>query len=398
MIAAAPAARSAPEVDARIARRGAALVRRGLAATLAALVAGAGCATAPWTGPSTPAAPTPTPAAEAAPERNAVQHAVARLRATTPRLAADLSSAEAFRSWQAVAGARLLELLGTGPVRPRPAPRLEVIGVERYPGYERRTVRYALEPGLEIEAFLYVPDGEARRPGLVLWHGHGHGAKAAFAGIPPQTEQRDLHRAGARAAAEAGFVVLVPDVRGFGSSGSWFEHQVLSGMNLLEGRTALGVLLEDAGVAIDLLSALPGVDPERLGVGGISLGGQVALLSVIFDRRVKAAAVQGYLGALRGTYFRKVHDVCQYVPGLLAELELADVARLAAPKPVVFVMGRRDDVFPIGDVEPAYVEVRAGYRLLDAAPRVLLARHPGGHEWWAEPAHAWWRRHLGAPP
>ncbi len=360
---------------------------------------GPGCASAPPSPPAaSPTTPQATPAAESPPERNAVQHAVARLRATSPRLAADLSGAEAFRRWQAVAGARLLELLGTGPVRPRPAPRLEVIGAERYPGYERRTVRYALEPGLEIEAFLYVPDGEARRPGLVLWHGHGHGAKAAFAGIPPQTEQRDLHRAGARAAAEAGFVVLVPDVRGFGSSGSWFEHQVLSGMSLLEGRTALGVLLEDAAVAVDLLSSLPGVDPERLGVGGISLGGQIALLSVIFDPRVKAAAVQGYLGALRGTYFRKVHDVCQYVPGLLAELELADVARLAAPRPVVFVMGRRDDVFPIGDVEPAYVEVRAGYRLLDAAPRVLLARHPGGHEWWAEPAHAWWRQHLGAPP
>src|SRR5882757_5898740 len=67
-------------------------------------------------------------------------------------------------------------------------------------------VRIPAEGGVELGAWLFLPDAAGPRPAITMAHG--------FAG----TKEHGLERM-ARAFATAGFVVLVHDHRNFGTSG-----------------------------------------------------------------------------------------------------------------------------------------------------------------------------------
>jgi len=89
--------------------------------------------------------------------------------------------------------------------------------------YLRRRVTYQTEPGLRVPAWLLVPQGLApgqRAPGVLFLHGHSNFGKDNVARIDTSPER---HAELARfkmdadpALAEAGFVVLAPDLREFG--------------------------------------------------------------------------------------------------------------------------------------------------------------------------------------
>ncbi len=120
--------------------------------------------------------------------------------------------------------------------------------------------------GIKLAGVLYLPPdlttGE-RRPALVL-----------CAGIQGLKElgPRDL----AERLMEAGFVALTFDYRGFGQSEGprwqpWPHEQV-----------------RDARAAVTFLAQQPQVDPERIAVLGISMGGGHAISAAAVDPRIKS--------------------------------------------------------------------------------------------------------------
>jgi len=70
----------------------------------------------------------------------------------------------------------------------------------------RMDVEFPVEGGVTLRGWLFLPDGAGPHPGISMAHG--------FAGM----KEHGLERF-ARLFADAGFVVLVHDYRGFGSSG-----------------------------------------------------------------------------------------------------------------------------------------------------------------------------------
>ncbi|MXV22005.1 alpha/beta hydrolase family protein, partial [Deinococcus xianganensis] len=108
-------------------------------------------------------------------------------------------------------------------------------------------------------------------PAIVFNHGY----------IPP-AEYRTTERyvAYQDAFARAGFVTLKSDYRGHGSS----EGEARGGYN-------------DPGYTVDVLNAAaslrrdPRVNPDRLGLWGHSMGGQLSLKAMIVDPRLKAASL-----------------------------------------------------------------------------------------------------------
>jgi dienelactone hydrolase len=70
---------------------------------------------------------------------------------------------------------------------------------------KREDVEFALEGDVTLRGWLFVPEGPGPHPGITMAHG--------FAGV----RERGLERF-ARVFANAGFVVLVHDHRGFGAS------------------------------------------------------------------------------------------------------------------------------------------------------------------------------------
>ena len=119
------------------------------------------------------------------------------------------------------------------------------------------------------------------------------------------------------------------------------------------GYTMLGQNIWDGMRALDILAARPEVDPERLGVIGLSYGGTMALHLAINDPRLKAAVVSGYLSTVRGDAItmRGRGNFClgQHVPGLLRYGDIPEMAGLIAPKPLLIESGQKDLCFIIED-------------------------------------------------
>ena len=135
----------------------------------------------------------------------------------------------------------------------------------------RRRVTFVSE-GVELVGDLRIPGGGA----LTDSDGAGWPALALtgpFTGVKEQVT-------GSYAAllTAAGFATLAFDHRGFGESGGRRQHEDSQGK------------LADLRAAVGLLAAQAEVDPARIGLAGICLGGGYAIRAAAQDPRVRAVA------------------------------------------------------------------------------------------------------------
>jgi dipeptidyl aminopeptidase/acylaminoacyl peptidase len=138
----------------------------------------------------------------------------------------------------------------------------------------RRYLASYLSDGLKIYAMLTIPNGEKPASGWpVVIFNHGY--------IPP-TQYRTTERyvKYVDAFARNGYMVFKSDYRGHGDS---------------EGTPGGGYGSPD--YTVDVLNALasmrrhPDADPERIGMWGHSMGGQVTLRSMVVDKGIKAGVI-----------------------------------------------------------------------------------------------------------
>ncbi|KAG4432899.1 hypothetical protein IFR05_011617 [Cadophora sp. M221] len=192
--------------------------------------------------------------------------------------------------------------------------------------------------GVRIAAHLHLPDDfqeGGKYPGLVGVHPAG--------GVKEQTIGLYAHRLAAR-----GFVVLVYDSSYQGASGG--EPR------LLEDPTTR---VEDARCAADFLTTQSFVDPERMGVFGVCVGGGYALAVAQTERRFKAVA--GISATPMGEAARRFFGTPISPAEQIKSLEAAAAQRTAeangaAPVYIPFVPERLED---INDKTPTML--REGY-------------------------------------
>jgi fermentation-respiration switch protein FrsA (DUF1100 family) len=130
-------------------------------------------------------------------------------------------------------------------------------------------LRFAAD-GVDLVGTLRVPAGDGPFAALAL--------TGPFTGTRDQVTGR--YAAGLT---DAGFVTLAFDHRGFGESGGRRGHEDSQGK------------LADLRAAVSTLAARPEVDPARIGLVGICLGGGYAVKAAALDPRVRAVA--GVAGA-----------------------------------------------------------------------------------------------------
>ncbi|WP_413711713.1 alpha/beta hydrolase [Rhizobium sp. Rhizsp82] len=145
---------------------------------------------------------------------------------------------------------------------------------------KRLDIEFAAEGGATIAGWLFVPDSSHALPAISMAHG--------YAGVKEQGLESF-----AKAFADAGFVVLLHDHRGFGASGGDLRQDVDPWRQIADWRRA-----------ISFLESRPEVDPSRIGIWGTSYAGGHVLVLGATDRRVKAVVSQvptisGYEQGLR---------------------------------------------------------------------------------------------------
>jgi cephalosporin-C deacetylase-like acetyl esterase len=133
---------------------------------------------------------------------------------------------------------------------------------------QQHDVGFAVEGGVTLRGWLFVPDAAGAHPGITIAHG--------YAGV----REHGLERF-ARVFAEAGFVVLVHDHRGFGASDGEPRYDVDPWRQIADWRRA-----------ISYLESRPEVDPHRIGLWGTSYAGGHAIVLGATDRRLRAVVAQ----------------------------------------------------------------------------------------------------------
>jgi len=134
---------------------------------------------------------------------------------------------------------------------------------------------------LRIQAYLYKPDGDGPFPVVVYNHGTRDGRERASSPFPHVGKM--LTR--------AGYVVLVPERRGYGNSdGEIWRQEVGSDQSRLIPR--LQAETGDVLAGIEYLRTLSYVDTKRLAVMGWSFGGVVTMLAATRGTEFLAAVDQ----------------------------------------------------------------------------------------------------------
>ena len=300
-------------------------------------------------------------------------------------------------AWQQQLRPKLRTLVGDMPDTPVPLNVRHLWRREHALGAIEKIV-FSAEPFCDVPAYVCLPKN-ATPPYtfMICVQGHSTGMHNSI-GVQREDEDRSLAVEGDRDFAvgcmQHGIAALCIEQRAFGERREQRqEHISPNGCHdaamhaLMLGRTLSGERVYDVDRGIDYLASRGDVDMDRIGVMGNSGGGTISLFAAALLPRIGFAMPSCYFNTFEDSMMSIYHCACNYIPGLLKVAEMADVMGLFAPKPVVIVSGRQDEIFPIAATQQAFQELQRIYRAYDAEDRCHFVIGEGGHRFYA--ADAW---------
>lgn len=254
-----------------------------------------------------------------------------------------------------------------------------VHGERELDGYRVQNVAFESFPGFFVTGNLYRPLGEpAERSLAAVLCPHGHWADGRF--------REDMQRRCATFA-RAGAVVFAYDMAGWQESDQ-IDHR--------QDPHTLTYQLWNGVRALDYVLSFAEVDPARVAVTGASGGGTQTFLLAAIDARVAVSAPvvmvsAHFFGGCNCESGRPIHRRDTHTT------DNAEIAALAAPRPLLVVSCGKDWTKNVPDVEAPFV--RHVYSLLDATGRFDNAHFAAeGHDYGAskrQPVYRFFATHLG---
>lgn len=293
---------------------------------------------------------------------------------------AHLSQKQAIAPWQVI--------LGTGPASP-PVVEPETVSEDRDAGVRRRRIRYRVEEDADAEAYLLEPAAPPPWPGVLVLHSTVAYHMRQPAGLEGPAEHHiGLHLA------HRGYAAICPRNYLYGYRGSTSHEAVERLRERWPAWTGMAKMLWDAQRALDELAGWPGVDGERLGVIGHSLGAKQTLYAAAFDERVRAAVFsEGGIG-IRMCNWNAPWYLGEQVDRPEFDRDHAELLRLVAPRAFLLIAGGGTD----SEASRAFVDsAMPEYERHEARERLALLNHGQGHAFPAEAqaaADEWFDRWL----
>jgi dienelactone hydrolase len=322
------------------------------------------------------------------------------LNSVVGNLAAETEST--FSAYQQRRRADLWGLLGDLPWQHEPAPPKLVRTEDRDTYMIQRLVLdlNGIEP---VPALLLIPKGlKQPAPGVLFihWHGgmYGLGKEQLLQGTSVQP-------AYAPVLAEMGVVTLAIDSWCFGErqhnkAGHDGEEDAFKLM-LWRGQVLWGMMMFDEYRALSYLASRPEVDPQRLGVTGMSMGATKTWWLAALDPRVRLAIDLCCLtdfDSLIATHGITLHSIFYYVPSLLKEFSTTAINELIVPRPHLSVNGRKDRLTPPEGVDKVRENLLPLYRQHGRQEDCRIELFDCAHEETPEMRGLvidWLRRYLG---
>jgi dienelactone hydrolase len=288
-------------------------------------------------------------------------------------------------------------------------------------GYTIEKVYFESIPGFYVTGNLYRPkEKTGRRPGILSPHGHFPGGRFIDAGLKAVRRQivqgaerfeeggRSFMQSRCVQLARMGCVVFHYDMIGYGDSVQvpldvahrfsrlrvQFKEPPAQGFYSasaeLHLQNPMGLHTYNSIRALDFLSSLPDVDPERIAVTGGSGGGtQTFMLCAVDDRPLVSVPV------VIVSTTRQGGCTCENISGLRIGTYNLEFTALHAPKPLLLISADDDTrTMP----ERGFPELVQHYRMLGAIQNVshtALLQFPHNYNYVSRAAmYHWLNKHL----
>ena len=305
------------------------------------------------------------------------------LRQETAKIESDfLGAVKSAEDWSRVRP-RLVqeyyEMLGLWPLPERTPLRANITRSLDRGDYIVDMLHYQSRPGLYVTANLYRParsESGQRFPGILYVCGHSgrgrNGNKTAF-------QSHGIWFA------RHGYVCLIVDTLQLGEIAGIHHGTYREGRWwwLSRGYTPAGVECWNGVRGIDYLASRPDVDPERIGVTGISGGGAATFWIAAADERVKVAVPVSGMADLTAYVPNRVingHCDCMFLYNTY-QWPWTRIAALIAPRPMLFVNSDHDGIFPMDANERVINRLERLYSLFGAGDLVDSLVSVGGHDY-----------------
>jgi len=293
------------------------------------------------------------------------------------------SEVKDFAEWKRLAKAKVFECMMTPPPTPQSWD-VKILAEEQRQGYIARKLEFQLSRYYKVRAYMLIPqDGKKKHPAINLLHDHG---AHLFIGKEKMIRPFDEDSVILKDAddwqpmvyggqywgdylAQNGFVVFSADAPMWGERGraegvDRSKYDMIAGNMQMYGRCLSAFMTYDDIASTEVLASLPEVDASRIGCAGCSMGAYRAwMLSALSDRVKVGAAVCWMVTSdvqLTLKYGRSENGgFANCIPGLRQYMDYPHIASLACPKPMLFINGSKDKLFPVPGAEKAFREMHA---------------------------------------
>ncbi len=317
------------------------------------------------------------------------------------------STSAEWQGWREKALPKLQELLGEFP---RAVPLDPVVEYSVEDGdLIRERVVFDSEEFMSVPALVLRPKtmkADGSHPAILCSHGHGAYGKDPVAGVrSSQGHIQDIEQMNynyGEQMARAGFLTMMPDLRGFGERRDGFDpfpRRDPCNVNFIKGALfgiyTLTLNIWDMKCCVDYLQTRPEVDPDRIGMMGLSQGGTMTAFTAAVEPRIKAADIIGYVNPWKGFGVGRA-NFCgsQIIPMVYRYFDTHDIAGLIAPRPLLMEMGIFDNCFFIQDLLAGYEGVKRIYEAAGAAADLWSDVHPGPHAFGGNKAFEFFQKYL----
>ena len=353
---------------------------------------------------------------------------------------------ESVESWRDKALQKAMELVSSPNIRWFP----NVVSNKKYEfdGLEIEELSWQLPYGEKTEALLLKPIGaRGKLPAILGLHDHAGMKYFGKRKITKTSDdmhpmmidhQRDYYEghAWANEIAKRGYVVLVNDTFAFGSRRVLFQNmseipwghcetegmtdknpEIIENINIYNtwssehehimskslfcaGTTWPGVFLYEDQCALDVLSALDGVDKERIGCAGLSGGGLRTVYLGGLDNRIKCAVCVGFMTTWSDFLLNKsyTHTWMTYAPLLPKYLDFPEILGLRVPLPTMTLSNNQDGLYTLPEMQKADKILKDIFIKADAPEKYKGVFYDGDHKFDAQmqqDAFNWFDTWLG---
>ena len=288
------------------------------------------------------------------------------------------SGIKKFSKWKKAARQKVFDCMLMPPPPPANGYQAKVLFEEQRDGYKARKIEIRLSQYYTVPAYVLIPDGKGPFPAINLLHDHG---AHLFIGkekmIRPLTcedstviKDAEEWLAGYEGQffgdylAKNGYVVFAADAPMWGERGQKEgprrdRYDMIAGNMMMYGIDLSAWMTYDDIACTEFLAQMPEVDASRIGCTGWSMGAYRAwMLAALSDRITASASVCWMVTTDEQMSFKydrtENGGFANCIPGLRRWMDYPHIASIACPKPMLFINGKQDKLFPVPGVEKAF--------------------------------------------